>query len=209
MAPDHGAPVPAEGLRQRKRRQTRDRITKSAMALFREHGFEATTLDDIAAAAGISKRSFFAYFPSKEAVVFAWQDGFGEDLFAAVAAWPPGEPSMVAAERALSACIGQIDLEEAAGIGRLIHDTPVLRARDHAKYENLERGLTAALSARLPRSPEPPDALCARLVAMIVIGTLRVAGEIWFASAAKGPLEDYAQRILKDIRAGLRGLYAP
>src|ERR1700687_5164382 len=62
------------GLRQRKQQQTRERLTRMAMALFLERGFEATTLDDIAAAADISRRSFFHYFASKEDVVFAWQE---------------------------------------------------------------------------------------------------------------------------------------
>jgi hypothetical protein len=67
--------APAPGLRERKRRQTRDRLTKVAMELFLARGFEATTLDDIAAAAEISRRSFFHYFASKEDVVLAWQHG--------------------------------------------------------------------------------------------------------------------------------------
>ena len=54
------------GLRQRKRQQIRERLTRTAVALFLERGFEATTLDDIAAAADISRRSFFHYFASKE-----------------------------------------------------------------------------------------------------------------------------------------------
>src|ERR1700748_2387606 len=62
------------GLRERKRQQTRERLIEVAMALFLERGFEATTLDDIAAAAEISRRSFFHYFESKADVVFAWQE---------------------------------------------------------------------------------------------------------------------------------------
>ena len=64
----------AAGLRARKRQETRERLTRAAMALFLERGFEATTLDDIAAAADISRRSFFHYFDSKEDVVFAWHE---------------------------------------------------------------------------------------------------------------------------------------
>src|SRR6266481_7785735 len=82
--PDAAAP----GLRARKRLQTCERLTRVAMALFLERGFEATTLDDIAAAADISRRSFFHYFASKEDVVFAWQEASTAALIAAVAARP-------------------------------------------------------------------------------------------------------------------------
>src|SRR5271154_6532332 len=86
------------GLRQRKRQQTRERLTRAAMALFLDRGFEATTLDDIAAAADISRRSFFHYFDSKEDVVFAWQEESTAALIAAVAARPASESMLSAAE---------------------------------------------------------------------------------------------------------------
>lgn len=63
------------GLRERKKRQTRDAIIESAMRLFGERGFEETTIVDIAEAAGVAPRTFFAYFPSKEDVVFSETDG--------------------------------------------------------------------------------------------------------------------------------------
>src|SRR6187402_1165028 len=85
---------PADGLRARKRRQTRERLTRVAMELFLANGFEATTLDDIAAAAEISRRSFFHYFASKEDVVLAWQDGSTGAMIAAIAARPAEEPML-------------------------------------------------------------------------------------------------------------------
>src|SRR5580693_320999 len=87
--PDPATATP--GLRERKRQQTRERLTRMAMALFLERGFEATTLDDIAAAADISRRSFFHYFASKEDVVFAWHEETTAALIAAVEARPASE----------------------------------------------------------------------------------------------------------------------
>lgn len=55
-----------EGRRERKRRQTRERIESAALRLFLDRGFEATTIEDITEAADVSKRSFFDYFPAKK-----------------------------------------------------------------------------------------------------------------------------------------------
>ena len=64
-----------EGLRERKRRETLRRIAEQGLKLFLTNGFEATTLDQIAEAAGISRRTFFYYFKSKEDILMAWQGG--------------------------------------------------------------------------------------------------------------------------------------
>jgi AcrR family transcriptional regulator len=58
-------------LRERKKQRTRRELTRSAAALFAEHGFEAVTLDQLVDAAEVSKRTFFRFFPSKEAVAMA------------------------------------------------------------------------------------------------------------------------------------------
>src|SRR3979490_1618548 len=98
------------------------------MALFLDRGFEATTLDDIAAAADVSRRSFFHYFASKEDVVFAWQEETMAALIAAVAARPAGESMLTAAENAIAAMVRQLDAGEAIAMARLKRDNPALRA---------------------------------------------------------------------------------
>jgi AcrR family transcriptional regulator len=67
-APD-AAPGPVLGLRERKKARTRAEIQRHAMRLFRSHGYEATTVEQIAAAAEVSPSTFFRYFPTKEDVV--------------------------------------------------------------------------------------------------------------------------------------------
>jgi AcrR family transcriptional regulator len=59
-----------EGLRDRKKRETRETITAAAMALFGERGYDAVTVADVAPAAGVSEKTVFNYFPSKEDLVF-------------------------------------------------------------------------------------------------------------------------------------------
>src|ERR1700732_3531567 len=67
------APAKKNGLRARKRRETRQRIAKTGLKLFVRKGYDATTLEAIAAAAGISARTFFYYFKTKDEVLQFWQ----------------------------------------------------------------------------------------------------------------------------------------
>jgi AcrR family transcriptional regulator len=188
----------ASGLRQRKRQQTRDRLTRAAMNLFRDRGFEATTLDDIAAAADISRRSFFHYFASKEDVVFAWHEESTTALVAAVAARPASESMFTAAENAIAAMVAQLKPGEAMAMAQLKRDNPALQARDQVKYEKLERALAEALGKRAGHKTEK---LQARLVAMIATGAMRIAGERWAAEGAREKPEILAKRMFAAIRA--------
>ena len=186
------------GLRQRKLQETRERLTRGAMALFLERGFEATTIDDIAATAGVSRRSFFHYFASKEDVVAAWQEGAAAALVAEVVARPAGETMLTAAENAIAAALKRIDPAEAAAMSRLKRDNPALRARDQLKYEKLERALAEGLAQRARNKSEQ---LKARLVAMIATGAMRVGGESWIGGGAREKPEAFVKRTFDAIRA--------
>jgi len=189
------------GLRERKRQQTRERLTRAAMALFLARGFEATTLDDIAAAADISRRSFFHYFASKEDVVFAWQEEITAALIAAVAARPASESMLTAAENAISAMARQVDANEAIAMSCLKRDNPALRARDQVKYEKLERALAEALGKRAGAKASVKTEREARLVAMIATGAMRVGQEVWTSEGAHEKPEASVKRIFAAIRA--------
>lgn len=170
-------PEQVEGRRERKRRQTRERIEQAAMSLFLERGFDATTIEEITEAADVSKRSFFDYFPSKEEVVFAWQDAFADRLMTAIAARPADESCVKAVEEALIVTVTASADERALALGELIHCTPALKARDQLKYAKLEQKLTEALIART--GGDPTTRMHMRLLSAIVIGALRVGGELW------------------------------
>jgi AcrR family transcriptional regulator len=190
-----------EGLRERKRRETRERIAQAGLALFLERGFDATTVDDIAAAADVSKRSFFDYFPAKEDVVAAWQDQFAVTLAAAVAARPAGEVLARVAEEALTASITQTVTPQAMAIGQLIQDTPALSARDQVKYAKLERILADALAARAAPGTDP---LRIRLLAMVAIGGLRVCADGRQERLEGETVEAHVRRVFATLWANLR-----
>jgi AcrR family transcriptional regulator len=168
------------------------------MALFLDRGFEATTLDDIAAAADISRRSFFHYFDSKEDVVFAWHEEITAALVAAIAARPASESMLAAAENAIAAMARQIEPAEAIAMARLKRDSPALQARDQVKYEQLERALAEALAKR---AGDKAEKFGARLAAMIATGAMRIGGELWAAEGAREKPEVLVKRTFAAIRA--------
>lgn len=192
--------VPAKGLRERKRQQTRDRLTEAGMGLFLAQGFEATTLDQIAAAAGISRRSFFHHFASKEDLVFAWQDSFCLALMAALADRPADERPIDAAANALIAALAGFDRDQAEALARFVEATPVLRDREQVKYALMEQALAEALGRR-----SGAITLEVRLVAMVVIGAMRVAGENWRQTGDRARPDLYARQVFESLRAAVAG----
>jgi len=171
------------------------------MALFLERGFEATTIDDIAAAADVSRRSFFHYFATKEDVVVAWQEDIAASLTDEVAARPASESMLTAAENAIAAAMKRIDPAEALAMARLKRDNPSLHARDQLKYERLERALAEGLARRASRKSEK---LQARLVAMIATGAMRLGGEVWVTEEAREKPEAFVKRMFDAIRGILK-----
>jgi AcrR family transcriptional regulator len=186
-----------EGRRERKRRQTRERIEKAAMELFLKRGFDRTTIEDITEAADVSKRSFFDYFPSKEEVVFAWQDLFADGLAAAVAARPVDEPIVKVVEEALTSTIMAALDRQSLAVADLIRETPVLCARNQLKYSKLEQKLTEALLART--DDDDSERLRIRLLSVVVIGVLRVGGERWHEEPRPESIEAFARDIFSQL----------
>ncbi len=174
----------SSGLRERKRAQTLARIQVEAMRLFVERGFEATTLDDIALAADVSRRSLFHYFASKEEIVFSHTADFPNLIAEAVGRRPSEEPLLDMVENALIDMGARYQSPQTRNLARLIRDTPALSAGDQAKYEKVERALAKALEDRkgLPET----DIEC-RVAAATAIGILKLGVEAWLTSEDAGP----------------------
>lgn len=168
-----------EGRRERKRRETRTRICDAAMSLFLQKSYAAVTVDEIAEAADISKRTFFGYFPAKEDVVTAWQEKFNEPLMAAILAGPDDETPFQALERAMLGTLLASATPQAFAVDALVRATPALAARAAQKYVLLEERVLAVLHARYPAR----SLLSLRLLSMIVIGALRIGAEQGRANA--------------------------
>lgn len=179
---------PADGLRARKRRATRERIADVGLHLFLSNGFDETTLEMIATAAGISRRTFFHYFDSKEDVLETWEHELEDLLGAAILEQPTWTTPLNAVYLAVARLAARYETAEALSIDRLMHSTDALRLRKQANYERLERSLTAALHQRCP---DPSDAAVLRLAALVGVGALRLAIENWGAAEQREPLAEY------------------
>jgi len=189
---------PREGVRERKRRETIARITQTALRLFLASGYESTTLDAIAAAAGISRRNFFHYFKSKEEILLAWQSGSGDAFRDALLEETADQLPVDAVQHALVKLISQFQSDEFLAIDRLMRSTETLRTRKIAVYERQERALFSALCELWP---DPRRRAALRLVAMASIGALRLAFEQWHEDGAKGPIVRYLQNSFMELRA--------
>lgn len=190
-----------KGRREQKREETRRRLTRAAQRLFAEQGFDRTSVDEIAAAAGVSRRTFFHYFESKEDVILSRHAEFERTLLDAIRAAPPETPLLAVAEQAVIAALSSFDAEEARLIEQLKRDTPAFGARDHGKYERLERAIAGALAERAGASP---DDLRTRLNAMLVTGVLRVGGAGWAGASAAGmPMEEYVRQVVRTLGSEL------
>ncbi|MGW2160922.1 TetR family transcriptional regulator [Nonomuraea sp. NPDC001699] len=135
-----------EGLRDRTRRAVRVELATRALELFAERGFDETTVDDIAQAAGISKRSFFRYFPSKEDVVFGEVETMAERVAEEISARPPGEGPWECLHAVLRDWETRINSQ--VEVMRLIESTPALRARLLQKRDHARTRIIQALAER-------------------------------------------------------------
>ncbi|HEX2285887.1 MAG TPA: TetR family transcriptional regulator [Mycobacterium sp.] len=141
--------------RARKRAATKQAIQEQALRLFVEKGYDATTVDEIAAAAGVSHMTFFRYFPRKEAVVeYDEYDPLLEEL---VASRPPQEPPLTALHGAIREGLEKIlasDREALLIRTRLVLRNPVLRSRN-VIAQDTTRDLFARALARRAGLAEP------------------------------------------------------
>ncbi len=178
--------MPADGLRERKRRETLQRLTDAGIALFIAKGYEATTIDEIAAAAGISRRTFFYYFKSKDDILLSLQSGMGAMIADAVRRAPDTTRPLDAIRDAVVAVCASVPPDDMIVIDRLMRSSEVVRARKQASYVQHEQTLFAALRERWP---ERPSEMALRLVAMLAIGTIRLATEIFHCEGGQRPIE--------------------
>lgn len=175
------------GLRERTRRAIQREITEAAERLFVERGYESTTIDDIAAAVGMSRRTLYRYFSSREDVVLGKLDFVADEILAALRARPEGEPVWVSLRHSFDLLIAHADgpgrPEFAEPMHRVIFGAPGLLARYLEKLERLQDAAEQALRERAAAAETPwaADDPTPRAVVGAAFGCLVAAQHAWIA----------------------------
>ncbi|TDC89605.1 TetR family transcriptional regulator [Nonomuraea deserti] len=148
------------GLREQKKRETRQAISDHATQLFLQRGFDRTTIADIAGAARVAKMTVTNYFPRKEDLALDHHEAFVAGLAEAVARRPPGESALGAVRRAYAQALEQRDPVigfTGRDFARMIADSPTLVARLRDLHEQREEALARLLTTEIDRTGEASD----------------------------------------------------
>ncbi|MEA2334346.1 MAG: hypothetical protein QOG40_836 [Solirubrobacteraceae bacterium] len=194
------------GLRERNKLRRHEQITEAALRLFAERGFDGATIDEIAAAADVSRRTFFRYFARKEDVILAWKRRTADELREALAARPAGEAPLDAVHGALAAVAAGYNAEPELTLGlmRLFESGPDLRPG--SDYQAWDAVLTEGVAQRLGvdplRDPAP------RLVATVGFAVLTATVQSWGAAGGKADLIDLLDEGFASLRRVTAGAEA-
>jgi AcrR family transcriptional regulator len=195
-----------EGLRERRRRETRRDIHTAALRLARKHGFDKITVDMISAEAGVSSRTFFNYFPSKEAALLLGPTEVPPALAAEFVSAGPASPGEVLTDvaRLLVREMADNPPEHATmhDVFALAESHPPVQAALFARIGSFERSLAEAVAQRLGQRPE--DELPS-LIAALALTAMRVGMERWSREVPQDAEDDspipYIERALELLRS--------
>ena len=192
-------PIP---VRERARRAMRAELAMLAQDLFAAKGYEQTTIDDLVAAAGISRRTFFRYFTSKEDLVLGKYDAWSQMLVEALAARPADEPVWESLRRAFDVVVEYFEdatlAERSLAMEKVIHDNPALSAGELERISRVQSELAELVGARTGRraatDPRP------MVVAGAALACVVAAKDVWITADRGRPfgaLLDEAMGALK------------
>jgi AcrR family transcriptional regulator len=201
-----------EGLRERKKRETRETIARTAMDLFGVRGYDSVTVADVAEAAGVSEKTVFNYFPAKEDLVFVRGDARREALVEAIRSRPRGSSLVEPFRRQTDELIDQVERgsEDAiVAIPRLVMASAVLRERLFLGWEREAALLTPVIAEE---TGVAHDDVVAGVVARSLAWTHRLVFRAAFTrliagedrSAVAAHLREQARRAYDQLELGLR-----
>lgn len=193
-------PADPTSLRERKKEKTRLAIQQVALDLFERHGYDRTTIEQIAAGAEVSPSTVYRYFETKEAIVF-W-DRWDPRMLEAIAARPVGEPAIDSLWAALDELMPIALAEE----GGLIHRRIQLSLREpelQAHMNELAEAVTTLVVHTLAhRDGRPEDDFDLRVAGHAAMGALVVAMRTWAAEG--GDIVELCTRALALVANGTR-----
>ena len=189
-----------EPVRARARRAVRAEVTAQALALFSERGFDAVTADELAEAVGVSRRTLFRYFASKEDIVVAAFDNLGDEALAALRERPADEPPWTALRHALGAAVARLEERPATffELHGVIAQTPALRRRLLEQRDGWRTAFAQELAARSTGTRN-------ELLATAALGAFDVATEAWARTGGRRRLSKLLDDSFELLGSGLAG----
>lgn len=174
-----GSETVEPGIRERKRQAVREHLSEVALELLTGRDFDSVTVDEIAAAAGVSRRTFFRYFASKEEVVLGFLGRMQWRMYEAILARPPGEPPITAVHNVLRPRIDDLTAQGnlVLAVARLLQRSPSLRAKELESRQGLRELVAEAIGSRI--GVDYQRNLRPRLLAAIALVPLDVAITTW------------------------------
>jgi AcrR family transcriptional regulator len=190
------------GMRERKKQRTRDDLTRIAAGLFAEHGYDAVTIDDIAAAADVSHRTFYRYFSSKEDLVLGDLNERIASFIDALASRPSDEPVLESIRTVVHGLAADFEQTYETNKARsaLIAATPALKLREGERQAFVEEAITPLIAERIGVDADAD--IRPRLIAACAVTAMRVATNIWLASGSAGSLTPTVDRALTLLTRG-------
>lgn len=179
----------------------RGRLQQAAMALYRERGFEQTTVAEIAARAGLTERTFFRYFADKREVLFWGSSELQEFLVSSVSGAPEEAAPIDAVAAALEAVgpLFQERLESARQRQAIIAANPVLQERELIKLASLASAMAGALGRRGVREP------AASLAAESGVAIFKIGFERWMSETGEHDLALLIRDLVDELKAVTAG----
>jgi AcrR family transcriptional regulator len=191
------------GLRERKKEATRRALHEAAMRLAVEHGLDEVTVEAIADAAGVSRRTFSNYFGGKEEALLYGGEQRMRSLLETFEARPPEESSWTALRASFDAVhdrFGAMDPQWSAQV-RLARNHPSVLARQLAHYAELERSLAELISAR---DGLPSGSLRPRVMAGAFMTALRIASLNWIDEQPARTMPEVVDETLTEMAREFR-----
>lgn len=178
------------GLRERMRATIRAEVTQVALRLFIEQGFDRTTVDQIAAEAGLSRASLFRHFGTKEDIVLVDLEEIGRQIADALAVRPDEERPWEALRRAFDVLtrMNEAEPDQTLSYLRMLQDTPSLRARHFEKQLRWQEMMAPEIARRLGASPDRPEDPRPSALVAAALACLDAASTGWVACAGAVPL---------------------
>lgn len=188
------------GLRERKKQATRDALARAAWRLTIERGYAHTRIEDIAAAAGVSARTFSNYFSGKDEALLSVGADRGARMVAALRAWPADADLWEALAYAMSeqfAGDGEVPRSHAARIAF----PPELAAAQRRLHASIEAALAEAIAERT--GTDVSKDLYPRLVAAVAVSATQTAFDHWRASSGSAAFPETLRAVLRQVACGL------